>query len=171
MEKNSWFVLLSPMEVKSILEDLPLKIQVETLLEFVERSTLCFGCSFSGDSGILCLPLLPHKVGMLKSLNDPEISQQNQVFCNKRDLTKEEIHLQLQEEKKMRQKQLQEQKKSHDAESANDDHKDDEGESLVMMMMMMMMMKRKMMRKAVMMMKRKVMKRKRKIILAVWSGE
>jgi len=163
-------VNLGDLKFQKLLEDLPLEIQVETLLEFVERSTLCLGCSFPGDSGILCLPLLPHKVGMLKSLNDPEISQQNQAFssacevialssnqcpicqslkksyarrkerkekrtsinkyCNKRYLTKEEIHLQLQEEKKMRQKQLQEQKKSHDAESTDDDDEDDEGESL-----------------------------------------
>jgi len=92
LELNSekQFVLSSPMEVKSIwetwisktFEDLPLKIQVETLLEFVEGSTLCLGCSFPGDSGILYLPFLPHKVGMLKPLNDPEISQQNHAFSS-----------------------------------------------------------------------------------------
>ena len=48
-------------------------------------------------------------------------------YCNKRYLTKEEIYLQLQEKKKMRQKQLQRQKKSHDAESADDDDDDDDG--------------------------------------------
>ena len=45
--------------------------------------------------------------------------------CNKRYLTKDEIHLQLQEEKKMRQKQLQEQH----AGSAGDEDEDKDDES------------------------------------------
>ena len=50
-------------------------------------------------------------------------------YCNKRYFTKEEIYLQLQEEKKMRQKQLQEQQKSHDAGSADDEDEDKDDES------------------------------------------
>ena len=40
----------------------PVKVQVETLVEFVESSVFCLGCRFLEDSAV---PLVPHNVAIL----------------------------------------------------------------------------------------------------------
>ena len=70
-------VSLKVLQFQQILGDLPVKVQVETLVEFVE---ICLGCRFLEDSAV---PLVPHKVGILKSLSETDyllvISPQNTV--------------------------------------------------------------------------------------------
>lgn len=162
--------IVSKLNVDRIIQDLTIKAQAETLLNFVECSKLCLGwrSDLSGlDESIMAL--LAHKAGVLKSLSDSEILPQNGVFstncqlfsqsgtqcskctilekihrqrkcrkekrkslskyCNKRYLTKEDIQLQLDEEKKLNRKLVhQQEKRERQGTESEDDDNDEEEE-------------------------------------------
>ena len=154
-------ITLADLNVERILQDLPVKMQVETVIQFVEGSHMCLGYRLPEDGSVIALS--PHKAGILKSLSDNEILPQIGAFslkchlfcynvgmecsectklkkadmmrkkrretrtsihsrCNKRFLTKEEIQLQLKEERKMKNKYLQEklEMQSSDSEDGED---------------------------------------------------
>ena len=72
-------VSLKDFQFQQILGDLPVKVQVEMLVEFVESSAICLGCRFLEDSAV---PLVPHKVGILKSLSETDALPQKRAFSS-----------------------------------------------------------------------------------------
>lgn len=72
-------ISLGDLKLEKILGDLPIKVQAETVLKLVESSAICLGCRFPGDTVI---SLLPNRVGVFKSLNEPETPPQTGAFSS-----------------------------------------------------------------------------------------
>ena len=70
---------LKDLQFQQILGHLPVKVQAETLVEFVESSAVCLGCRFLEDAVV---PLVPHKVGILKSLSETDALPQKRAFSS-----------------------------------------------------------------------------------------
>ena len=74
-------ITLADLNVERILQDLPVKMQAETVIQFVEGSQMCLGYRLPEDGSITTLS--PHKAGILKSLSDDKILPQKGAFSLK----------------------------------------------------------------------------------------
>ncbi|KAL9955785.1 hypothetical protein ACROYT_G037164 [Oculina patagonica] len=74
-------ITLADLNVEKIIQDLPLRVQAETIIKFVESSQMCLGYCLPQDGSIITL--IAHKVGMLKSLCNNEILPQKAAFSSK----------------------------------------------------------------------------------------
>lgn len=72
---------LSTLNIERIIKELTVHEQAKLVLDFIDTSKLCLGCSLSDDDSSVS-PIL-HQTGVLKSLNNSEVPMQNRAFSSK----------------------------------------------------------------------------------------
>lgn len=72
-------VSLEDLKLQKICKDLPVTAQAKMIIELLENSGTCLGCRFEQEM----MSMVPHRVGMFRSLADPDASPQSGAFSSK----------------------------------------------------------------------------------------
>lgn len=81
-------VSLEDLKLQKICEDLSVTAQAKLIIELLENSYTCLGCCFEEDM----ISMVPHRVGLFRSLTDPDALPKNCAFSFKCKLISPTAH-------------------------------------------------------------------------------
>lgn len=81
-------VSLEDLKLQKICEDLPVTAQAKLIIQLLEYSGTCLGCRFEQEM----MSMVPHRVGLFRSLTDPDALPESGAFSSKCKLISPAAH-------------------------------------------------------------------------------